>query len=277
MSDHKTVWRVESASGVADHLREVVRYRRIALYLAWRDIIVRFKQTVVGVIWVVARPLLVALALAFVFGRVASLPSENVPYLLFVLVALLPWQFFATAVTQGSESIVLNSAIITKIYFPRTLLPASVIIGNLFDFAIMMIVLVIAFIWYGFAPSLGTLVWAPIYLATITVLAFGVATLLATLNALFRDVRHFVPFLVQFGLFLSPIGYGLSSVPGHVLDIYCLNPLVAPLEGLRVVLLGTPNLIPSWALLWSIAVSIAFAIIGIVALLSADRRLADVI
>ncbi len=277
MTDQKEVWRVDANPSMAEYLREVWHFRSIAGYLAWRDIIVRFKQTVIGVLWVLARPLLVAIAFVFVFGRIAGLPSDGAPYLIFVLAALLPWQFFSMAIAQGAESIVANAGMITKIYFPRCLLPASAVLGSLFDFVVMLPLLAVACVFMGFVPSAGALFWVPFYALALAVLAFGIATLLATLNALYRDVRHLVPFLIQFGLFVSPIGYGVGSVPESWRTIYCLNPLVGLFEGLRVAFLGTPYLLPGWALPWSLAVTVATAVAGVAVLLWSERRLVDVI
>jgi lipopolysaccharide transport system permease protein len=277
MADTKATWRIDAEPHLSVYMHETWAFRRIAVYLAWRDVLVRFKQTAIGAIWVLARPLLVALAFVFVFSHVAGLSSGGTPYLPFVLVALLPWQFLASVIGQGAESIVANAGMITKIYFPRALLPAAVVLANLFDLLLSIPVLFLAFLWFSVLPPASALVWAPIYLVLIATFGFGVATLLAVVNALYRDVRHLVPFVLQFGLYLSPIGYGVGSVPENMRSLYCLNPLVALFEGLRTSLLGTPYLAPDWALPWSIAVTIVVALGGILCLLYSERRLVDVI
>lgn len=259
------------------YLAEAWRARGIAFYLAWRDILVRYKQTLIGIVWVVARPLLVAIAFAFVFGRIASLSSSGTPYLLFVLVAMLPWQFFTAAIGQGAESLTSNAAMITKIYFPRLLLPVAAVLGSLFDFFMSLPLLGFLLIWFGLVPSPSAILPVLFWIVVLVAMSFGVGAILGALNALYRDVRHVVPFILQFALFISPIGYGVDSVPEGVRPYFCLNPLAGLFEALRSALLGTPLLVPGWALAWSVAFAAGSAMCGILVFWRAERRIVDVI
>ena len=259
------------------NLRELWLYRELIFFMTWRDLKVRYKQTALGASWAVLRPFLSMVVFSIFFGNLAKVPSDNIPYPIFSYSGLLPWELFAVALGVAARSLVTNSNMITKIYFPRCLLPASAVLGNLFDLIVMLPIVVAACLWFGFVPHAGSLFWVPFYILTITLLAFGSSTLLATLNALYRDIRHLVPFLLQFGLFLSPIGYGVASVPEAMRPLYCLNPLVGLFEGLRIAFLGTPDLMPSWALPWSIAFTLASVLSGLAVLLFSERRVVDVI
>jgi len=262
---------------LAGYLAEVWRARGIALFLAWRDVIVRFKQTLIGVVWVVMRPLLVALVFAFVFGRIAGLSSAGVPYVLFVMVAMLPWQFISAGIAQGAESLITNSGLISKIYFPRILLPISNLLSNFLDLLITLPIIAVLMIWYGIAPSQSALIMVPFWLLIMVAMTFGLAAILSALNALYRDVRYLVPFILLFALYISPIGYGIENVPVEWQPLYCLNPLAALFDALRAELLGTPRAAPAWASYWTVVVAFGLALCSVVLFWRAERRIVDVI
>lgn len=259
------------------YLVEAWQSRGIALFLAWRDVLVKYKQTLIGVVWVVARPLLFALIFAFVFGGIAGLSSGGVPYMAFVLAALLPWQFLAASIGQGSECLVANAGMITKIYFPRLLLPVSAVLGNLVDFAVAIPLLIGILIWFGILPSVGGALAAGFWLLVLCALTLGLSAILAALNAQYRDVRYLVPFLLQAALYISPIGYGVDSVPEGFRWAYCFNPLVGLFEGLRSSFLSIPNNAPGWAVVWSVVFSMSALLGGIILFWRSERRIVDVI
>ncbi len=207
-------------------------YRELFYFLAWRDFLVRYKQTAIGIAWVVLRPVLTMAILTLVFGKLAGLPSDNVPYPILVFAALLPWQLFATAFAESGNSLVSNASLISKIYFPRLVIPASAVLVSLVDFAVSLVILAALMAWYGYAPGwqFATL---PIFtlLGVAAALAAGVWT--AALNVRYRDVRFIIPFVVQMGLYLSPVGFSSSIVPENWRMVYALNPMVGVIDGFR--------------------------------------------
>ena len=216
-----------------NYWRDLWRYRELLCFLAWRDILVRYKQTVVGLAWAVVRPVLTMLVLAFVFGRIAKLSAQStVPYMVVVFVAMLPWQFFATALTESSVSLVHNSNLISKVYFPRLIVPAGSVITSLVDFLVAFVLLLGLMVWYRCVPD-----WHMLLLPVFIALAFGVAASsgiwLCALTARYRDIRHIVPFIAQFGLYVSPVGFSSSLVPEKLRLLYSLNPMVGVIDGFR--------------------------------------------
>jgi len=243
--------RIEPARGWPDvRLREIWNYRELLYFFLWRDVKVRYKQTVVGIAWVVLQPVASMGVFTLFFGRLAKLPSDGLPYPLFYFAALVPWSYFATALSSTTNVVVENQRIITKVYFPRLVLPLSSVFSALADFGIAFVVLVLMVVGYGIRPG-WAVVWLPIFLLLIVATALAVGLWLAALNALYRDVRYVTPFLVQFWMLASPVAYPASLVPEKWRWIYGLNPLAGVIEGFRWALTGHgqapgPLLFASW-------------------------------
>lgn len=218
-------------------LRELWDYRELLYFLIWRDIKIRYKQTVLGAAWAILQPLLTMVVFTIFFGRLAGVPSDGIPYPVFSFAALLPWQLFARALTESSNSLVGNQGLITKVYFPRLVIPMSAVLAGLVDFAIAFVVLLAMMVYYGIFPTINVLA-LPLFLALAIATALAVGLWLSALNVIYRDVRHTIPFLVQFWLFLTPIAYPTSLVPEQWRTLYGLNPMVGVVEGFRWALLG---------------------------------------
>ena len=223
---------IEAGTRERGYWRALWSYRELFLFLAWRDILVRYKQTVIGVAWSVLRPLLTMVIFTVVFGRIAKLPSDGVPYPILVFAAMLPWYFFSTSVADGSGSLVQNASMVSKVYFPRLLIPASTIAVSFLDFLISLALLAALMVWYQVAPSIRVLA-LPAMLLLVLVVSAGITLWFAALNVRYRDFRYVVPFVVQVGLFLSPVGFSISVVPDAWRLAYSLNPMVGVIEGFR--------------------------------------------
>lgn len=227
---------IEAGRTEAHYWRDLWRYRDLFYFLAWRDLLVRYKQTVVGVLWAVLRPFLTMLIFVAIFSRVAGLPSGDMPYAILVLAGMLPWQFFSTSLSESSSSLVTNANLITKIYFPRIILPASSVIVALVDFAITLGLLTAVMLWYQFMPS-WRILFLPVFIVLALVAALGPGLLITALNVKYRDFRYIIPFVVQFGLYVSPVGFSSSVVAekfgSTVQMFYALNPMVGVIDGFR--------------------------------------------
>lgn len=218
-------------------LGELWQYRELLFFLIWRDVKVKYKQTVLGAAWAIIQPFLIMVVFSFIFGVLAKIPSEGVPYPIFAYSALVPWIYFANALTQSSQSLVLDERLITKVYFPRLIVPLAAVIAGLIDFAIAFIVLIGMMLFYGIVPT--SAVWMiPIFVLLAAVTALAVGLWLSALNVKYRDVRYAIPFLIQFWLFATPIAYPSSLVPEKWQTFYALNPMVGVVEGFRWALLG---------------------------------------
>jgi lipopolysaccharide transport system permease protein len=263
----------------AHYWADLWRFRDLFVFLAWRDLLVRYKQTVFGVLWAVLRPLLTMLVFVVIFGRIAGLPADGVPYALLVLGGMLPWQFFATALSDSSASLVTNANLITKIYFPRIILPASSVIVALVDFAITLGLMAIVMVWYRFLPP-ARIVLLPVFVMLALVSALGPGLIATALNVKYRDFRFVIPFLVQFGLYVSPVGFKSSVVEEKLGPIarlvYALNPMVGVIDGFRWCIGVEPTLHVS-ALAVSIAVSVALLWYGIRFFRAMEKGFADVV
>lgn len=256
--------------------RDVWRYRELFWFLTWRDILVRYKQTVIGVAWSVIRPLATMLAFTVVFGLLAKLPSEGVPYPLLVFAAMLPWNFCANALSESSGSLIGNANLLTKVYFPRIIIPVSSIIVSLIDFVISLIIMACIMMWYGYLPD-WRIVTVPIFLLQAFLPVAGAGLWFSALNVKYRDFRYVVPFLLQFGLYVSPVGFASSIVPEKWRLLYALNPMVGVIDGFRWALLrGAVEL--NWpGLVISTLLSLALLASGLWFFRKAERILADVI
>jgi lipopolysaccharide transport system permease protein len=224
--------------------RELRSYRGLLFHLVWRDIKSRYSQTVLGAGWAVIQPVLSMVVFSIIFGRFARVPSDGVPYPVFSLAALVPWAYFSSALTGSSNSLVISRSLLTKVYFPRLMIPASPVLAALVDFGIAFLVLLLVLGWYGILPQLQALWMLPPLLAIVSLTAMGAGSWLAALNVQYRDVRHLSPFLVQIWMYASPIVYSISLVPEGYRTIYALNPLVGGIGGFRAALLGTTP--PTW-------------------------------
>ena len=228
---------IEAGRTERQYWQDLWRYRELFYFLAWRDILVRYKQTAIGMAWALIRPFLTMVVFTVVFGKLAKLPSEGVPYPILVFAAMLPWQFFANALSGCSESVVGNANMISKVYFPRLIVPASAVMVSFVDFLVSGIILLGLMAWYNFVPG-WRIIALPFLLAIAFAAALGGGLWLASVIVKYRDFRHVVPFIVQFGLYISPVGFSSSIVPEKWRLIYSLNPMVGVIDGFRWSILG---------------------------------------
>src|SRR5437899_2595338 len=252
--------RIEPPRGLFElRLREVWVYRELLYFFVWCDVKIRYKQTAIGVLWVVLQPVLTMLVFTLFFGRLAKLPSEGLPYPVFYFAALVPWTYFAYSLLATTNVVVENQRLITKVYFPRLILPISTALSGLVDFAIGFVVLAIFTFAYGIRPTLAAL-WLPALLALALFTALGVGLWLSALNALYRDVRYVIPFLVQFWMFASPVAYPSSLVPARWRSLYGRTPMASVVDGLRLAITGRDQA-PGLLLLAS-ATAVALVLLG---------------
>jgi lipopolysaccharide transport system permease protein len=228
---------IEANCSQRQYWRELWHYRELFYFLVWRDVLVRYKQTVIGLAWALLRPLLTMLIFTLVFGNLAKLPSQGIPYPLLVFTGLLPWQFFASALSETSDSLINNANLISKVYFPRLLVPISAVFVSFIDFLCAGLLLLGLMCWFKISPG-WQLLTLPVFILLTTVTAMGIGLWLAALNAKYRDFRFVIPFLLQLGLYLSPVGFSSSLVPDEWRWLYSLNPLVGIIDGFRWALLG---------------------------------------
>jgi len=267
---------IKPGMGARHYWRDIWRYRELFFFLAWRDILVRYKQTAIGIAWSVLRPLATMLVFTVVFGSLAKLPSNGVPYPVMVYAAMLPWQFFANALTESSSSLIDNANLLTKVYFPRLIAPASAVIVSLVDFFISCVILCGIMAWYRFVPDVKILL-LPAFLLMAFLASFGVGLWLSALNVKYRDFRYVVPFLVQFGLYISPVGFSSAIVPEKWRFFYFLNPMVGVIDGFRWAILGDAFPV-NWPgfLVSALLVTLIFAG-GVRYFRSMERNFADVV
>ena len=266
---------IEARHGARRYWSDIWMYRELLYFLAWRDILVRYKQTIIGVAWSVLRPTLTMVVFTIVFGRIANLPSDGVPYPILVFSALLPWHFFANAVSEGSNSLIQNANMISKVFFPRIIVPASAIVVSFVDFLISLFLLALLMAWYQF-PLGPRLFLMPAFLVLAVLVSTGLALLLAAMNVRYRDFRYVVPFLIQFGLFISPVGFSLTMIPEHWRWLYSLNPMVGVIEGFRWSILPD-YVLDSRALVFSFVTTVVVVVSGITYFRRTERSFADII
>ncbi len=276
MSSPTTELIIEAGHTERNYWRDLFRYRELFYFLAWRDVLVRYKQTVIGILWAVLRPLLTMIIFTVVFSRIARLPAEGMPYPVMVFAAMLPWQLFATSLSEGSNSLISNSNLISKVYFPRLIVPASAVIVSFVDFAISMVLLAVMMAVYR--------VWSGVYLLSLPLFTFlallastGAGVWLAALNVKYRDFRYVVPFLVQFGLYISPVGFSSNIVPERWRLLYSLNPMVGVIDGFRWAISGGATSFPQESLLVSLITVALLLATGIWYFRKTERTFADVI
>lgn len=267
---------IEAGRTERQYWQDLWRYRELFYFLSWRDILVRYKQTAIGIIWALIRPLLTMIVFTIVFSNLAKLPSEGVPYPILVFAAMLPWQFFANALSECSNSLIVNSNLIAKVYFPRLIIPISAVIVSFVDFLISGMILLGLMAVYNFVPSWRILT-LPMFILLAFAAAMGVGLWLAALNVQYRDFRYIVPFIVQFGLYISPVGFSSSIVPEQWRLLYSLNPMVGVIDGFRWAILGRNTSIYWAGFLLSIALVVVILASGIWYFRRMERTFADVI
>ncbi|MBA2526438.1 MAG: ABC transporter permease [Pyrinomonadaceae bacterium] len=248
-------------------LKELWAYRELLYFLVWRDVKVRYKQTALGAVWAIIQPFMMMVVFSLFFGYLAKVPSDGIPYPIFTFCALLPWQLFAHALTESSNSLVANERLITKVYFPRLVVPIAAVLGGIVDFAVAFVILLVMMLYYGIVPT-WALVTLPGFILLATMTALGVGLWLSALNVQYRDVRYTIGFLIQIWLFATPVAYSSSLVPERWRPLYGLNPMAGVVEGFRWALLGKSS--PPGALL---AVSIAVVILILIGGLYYFRRM----
>ena len=275
MSDDNTL-EIEAGRTEQHYWKDLWRYRELFYFLAWRDVLVRYKQTTLGVAWALIRPLLTMIIFTIVFSKLAKLPSGNIPYPLLVLAAMLPWQFFSSAVTESGNSLIGNANMISKVYFPRLVIPTSAVIVSFVDFMISGLLLFALMLWYGFAPD-----WRLLALPLLMLLAFatalGTGLWIAALTVKYRDFRYITPFIVQLGLYVSPVGFSSAIVPEQWRLLYSLNPMVGVIDGFRWALLAGQSPLYWPGLLISISLTLMLLISGTMYFRKIERSFADLI
>jgi len=272
----KPILRIEPSQGwVALKLKELWKFRELVYFLAWRDVKVRYKQTVLGAMWALLQPLLTMLIFSLIFGHLAKLPSDGIPYPVFTLAGLAPWTFFAQGLSQSAISLVGNAHLIGKVYFPRLAIPLATILATLVDFGITFLLLLGMMLIYGIRPN-GHIVWVPVFALMALVTSLGVGFWLSALNVKYRDVRYVVPFLVQFWMFATPIVYPSRLLPKPWRTIYGLNPMAGVVEGFRWSLLGAQTHLGGLIAI-SAAVSLVVLVGGVFYFRRMERTFADVI
>ena len=268
---------IKPGSSEKNYWSDIWRYRELFYILSWRDISVRYKQTVIGVLWAVIQPVLTMVVLTVIFGKLAKLPSDgNAPYAILVYAGMLPWQFFASSVTAASSSMIGNIPLITKVYFPRLIIPASSVITSFVDFFISFIILICLMVYYHFIPT-WKILFLPGFLLIVFFTSLGFGLFITSLNVKYRDFRYVVPFLVQFGLFISPVGFSSSIIPDKYILLYSLNPMVGVIDGFRWAILGTESSIYLPGILLSLSVATFFLVIGILKFRKMEKSFADII
>ncbi len=270
---------IEAGRAERHYWADLWRYRELFYFLSWRDILVRYKQTVIGILWAVLRPLLTMIVFTVVFGKLAKMPSDGLPYPVFVYVAMLPWQFFSSALAEASNSLIANSNMISKIYFPRLVIPASAVIVCLVDFLISAVILVGLMAWYHVSPG-PRLLWLPLFTLLTFLASFGISLWLSALNVKYRDFRYIIPFIVQFGLYVSPVGFSSSLVREKcgdlVCQLYALNPMVGVINSFRWALGSTAPF--DWpGVLTALAVMMLLLFSGVKYFRATEKAFADII
>ena len=268
---------LEAGRSEKNYWQDLWHYRELFAILAWRDVAVRYKQTVIGLAWALIRPFLTMVVFTFIFGHLAKLPSDgSVPYPILVFTGMLPWFLFSSILSSASESLVSNANLISKVYFPRLVIPAATAVVGFVDFAVNFVMLALLMVWFGFIPG-----WQIIFLPAFVILAvlasFGPALWITSLNVKYRDFRFIIPFIVQFGLYVSPVGFSSSVVPNEWRLLYSLNPIVGIIDGFRWCLLGGESQIYLPGFLTSLATVAFFLWYGLRYFRATERKFSDLV
>jgi len=267
---------IEAGRTESQYWKDLWRYRELFYFLAWRDILVRYKQTAIGVAWALIRPFLTMVVFTVVFGQLAKLPSQGVPYPILVFAGMLPWQFFSNALSECSNSLVGNANLISKVYFPRLIVPTSAVIVSFVDFLISGMILLGLMAWYNFVPDWRILT-LPIFILIACAASMGVGLWLAALTVQYRDFRFVVPFIIQFGLYISPVGFSSAIVPEEWRLLYSINPMVGVIDGFRWAILGGNATLYMPGFLLSVGLVFLLLWSGIWYFRKMERTFADVI
>jgi lipopolysaccharide transport system permease protein len=267
---------IEAGRTERQYWKDLWNYRELFYFLAWRDILVRYKQTAIGIAWAILRPFLTMLVLTIIFGKLAKFPSEGVPYPILVFAAMLPWQFFANSLTECSNSLIGNAGLISKIYFPRLVIPTSSVIVSFVDFLLSGSILLGLMAWYNFWPT-----WRVLTLPFLIFISFGAAMgtglWISAMNVKYRDFRYIVPFLVQFGLYISPVGFASSVVPEKWRLLYSINPMVGVIDGFRWAILSKDVVIYAPGFILSMGLVVLLFLGGMWYFRKTERTFADII
>ena len=268
---------IEAGKTEKNYWKDIWRYRELFYILSWRDIKVRYKQTVIGAAWSIIRPLLTMIVFTIIFSRVAKMPAGlDAPYAILVYAGMLPWTFFSASLSEASNSLIGNTNLISKVYFPRLIIPAATVITSLVDFAISFVLMLGLFVWYQYTPGWQMLL-LPLFLFLAFIASIGVGLYLTAMNVKFRDFRYIVPFIVQFGLYISPVGFNSNNIPEKWRLVYALNPMVGVIDGFRWCLLNGQQKLYWDTMLISSFVSLLFLWIGIRQFRKMEKSFADLI
>ena len=267
---------IEAGRAQSHYWRDLWRYRELFYFLAWRDILVRYKQTVIGVAWALIRPFLSMVVFTIIFGKLAKMPSGGAPYPILVFCAMLPWQLFSNSFSESGNSLVANANLISKVYFPRLIVPSGAVVVGFIDFLISGVFLAGLMVWYRFVPDWRVLT-LPFFIFIALAASLGAGFLIAALSVRYRDFRFIVPFIVQFGLYVSPVGFSSAIIPEKWRLVYSINPMVGVIDGFRWALLdqAPPLYLPGFCL--SLLVIIALLFLGIWYFRKTEKTFADVI
>jgi len=280
MSKHRVV--IEPGSGSQHYWSDLWQYRGLLLFLAWRDVMVRYKQTAIGILWAFLRPMLTIGAMWFIGWLFGSNVPEGTPRILLVCAAVLPWQFFATSFSETANSLINNSNLLTKVYFPRLILPFSTVLVSLIDFVVALVILAVLMSWYTYLPGIEVLL-LPVFLLLTLLSSIGIGLLIASLNVKYRDFRYVVPFIVQFGLYITPVAFSSQdvfnnpSIPEVLKYLYACNPMVAVIDGFRYCLFGASQAIHWPGFFLSFGITVVLLIVGLVHFRRTERGFADII
>ncbi len=268
---------IEAGRSERHYWLELWRYRELFQVLAWRDLSIRYKQTAIGAVWALIRPLLTMLIFTIIFERVAKLPSDgSAPYALMVFAGMLPWSFFATGLADASNSLISNANLISKVFFPRLIVPTAMIIVSFVDFLISFVILLAMLVWYRFLPG-WQIVFLPLFIALAFLASLGPSLWITALNVQYRDFRYIIPFMVQFGLYVSPVGFSSSVVPQQWRILYGLNPIVGVIDGFRWCILNGQSQLDATSLISSVGVTSFFLWFGVRQFRKMERGFADLI
>jgi len=273
-SEPTTIYIKPTTGLAALNLRDLWVYRELVFFMIWRTLKVRYKQTLLGATWAIIQPLMTMIVFNFIFGNVAKVPTDNIPYPIFSYTALLPWGLFTTALNQASRSLTTNQNMVTKIYFPRLVLPISSVLAGLVDFAVAFVILIGLMIYYGVSPAWNVLWTLPFFLLLSIITALGVALWLSAINVQYRDVNYALPFLTQFWLFITPVAYSASVISDKWKLVYSLNPMAGVVNGFRWALLGAGTG-PDIALWISVLISLVILVSGLFYFRNMERTFAD--
>jgi len=264
---------LKAGSSEKNYWKDLWRFRELFYILSWRDIKVRYKQTVLGAAWSIIRPLLTTIVFTVVFNKIAKLQNPgNAPYALMVFAGMLPWQFFSNALSESSNSLIGNANLITKVYFPRMIIPASSVITSMVDFAISFLILVAMCCWYQYVPS-WHIIFLPVFILIAFFCAFGVGLYLTAVNVKYRDFRYIIPFIIQFGLYITPVGFSSSVVGERWKFLYSLNPMVGVIDGFRWCILGDSMTLSSFLI--SMTTTLLFLMLGLFYFRKMEKTFAD--